>query len=378
MPKFHQNTSDPNQIDEKISLKFSHLNHPIDKKIIVESLLKIMCTATVATSTSDKDGIPNDYFKRRILGFKAEIEFEKEITKKELSFLEGGQFISKKLSGNKDDKNNFIYTSVDCIDEELYLPIYRTISKWAEVSQMFYIKYSTEDWNVANTSKFEPFTVKLENDDNKKLATIFTPAYEIYGFNKLTSNFEKLGSDFKIILDLFDEPQRAPSISAVRKHEQFEYFFNYDIHVLKKIYSTRYFIDHILRKAGGKQLIDLDGFIVKKDKAILIEIKEKTPMIPDPKHGQVAAESKWQYGWDTRRLLWYLYLLNNADLHVIYCIRQVDEKVSRKFVQWDCLKMSDFLKGTSWSFSQQGGGMGDTVLAPYSFFKRIDEILEEI
>ena len=125
-------------------------------------------------------------------------------------------------------------------------------------------------------------------------------------------------------------------------------------------------------------MIDLDGFIVKDGKPTLIEIKEKTPIIPDPKNGKIASESKWQYGWDTRRLLWYLYLLNNADLHVIYCIRQVDNKVSRKFVKWDCLKMSDFLRGTSWSFSQQGGGSGDTVLAPYLFFKTIDEILEEI
>jgi hypothetical protein len=337
-----------------------------------------MCTSTVATSTKDKDGIPNDYFKRRILGFKAEIEFEKEISQQQLAFLEGGQFISKKLSGEKEDKNNFIYTSLDCVDEKIYLPIYKTISKWNEVSQMFYIKYSKDDWSMTEPSKFELFTIKLENEKNKKLATIYTPKYEIYEFNKSTSSFEKLGSDFQIILDLFDEPQRASSISAIRNYEQFEYFFNYDVNVLKKIYATRYFIDHILRKAGRKQLIDLDGFIVKGDKATLVEIKEKTPIIPKPKNGKTAPQIKWQYGWDTRRLLWYLYLLNNADLEVIYCIRQVDEKLSRKFLQWDCLKMSDFLKGTSWSFSQQGGGMGDTVLAPYLFFKRIDDVLEEI
>ncbi len=378
MAKSQKKIKSPAEIDSLISQKFAHLKYPVDKKIIVQNLLKVMCTSTVATSTSDKDGIPNDYFKRRILGFKAEIEFEKELSQKKLSFLEGGQFISKKLSGKKEEKNNFIYTSVDCVDEKLYLPIYRTISKWAEISQMFYIKYSNDDWDFTDQSKFELFTIKLENEKNKNLATIFTPKYEIYEFDKLTSNFKKLNNDFRIILDLFDEPQRAPSISAVRKYEQFEYFFNYDLDVLKKIYSTRYFIDHILRKAGGKQLIDLDGFIVKNGEATLIEIKEKTPIIPDSKNGQIASESEWQYGWDTRRLLWYLYLLNNANLHVIYCIRQVDDKVSRNFKKWDCLKMNDFLRGTSWSFSRQGGGSGDTVEAPYLFFKTIDEILEEL
>ena len=67
-----------------------------------------MCSAI--TTAVDAKVANNDYFKRRILGFKAEIEFEKFINEKfekKIEFLEGGQFISKKISGQKDDKNSF-------------------------------------------------------------------------------------------------------------------------------------------------------------------------------------------------------------------------------------------------------------------------------
>ena len=79
----------------------------ITSEEIIASLQIIMSTAT--KSRDDKKVKDNDYFKRRVLGFKAEIEFEKFINlefKNTIEFLEGGQLISKKISGNKDDKNS--------------------------------------------------------------------------------------------------------------------------------------------------------------------------------------------------------------------------------------------------------------------------------
>ena len=69
----------------------------ITSEEIIASLQIIMSTAT--KSRDDKKVKDNDYFKRRVLGFKAEIEFEKFINlefKNTIEFLEGGQFISKK------------------------------------------------------------------------------------------------------------------------------------------------------------------------------------------------------------------------------------------------------------------------------------------
>ena len=74
---------------------------------IIESLYKVMCSFT--TTAIDQKVENNDYFKRRVLGFKAEIEFEEYVKKyPKVNFLEGGQLISIKLSGLANDKNKFI------------------------------------------------------------------------------------------------------------------------------------------------------------------------------------------------------------------------------------------------------------------------------
>ena len=46
----------------------------ITRDQIIDSLYKIMCTST--TTAIDNKVSNNDYFKRRVLGFKAEIEYE--------------------------------------------------------------------------------------------------------------------------------------------------------------------------------------------------------------------------------------------------------------------------------------------------------------
>jgi len=129
-----------------------------------------------------------------------------------------------------------------------------------------------------------------------------------------------------------------------------------------------------LRQARGRQILDLDGFIVKNNKIILVEIKEKTPN----KNKKLNEEIYWQYGWDSRRLLWYLYLLKKINFTILYNVRQIEDREQRKFLQWDSIWIDDFLKGVSWSFSRGGGGGEDTLSAPYSYFKNLEKILEKL
>ena len=129
-----------------------------------------------------------------------------------------------------------------------------------------------------------------------------------------------------------------------------------------------------MRQARGRQILDLDGFIIKNKKIILVEIKEKTPN----KNKKLNEEIHWQYGWDSRRLLWYLYLLKKINFTILYNVRQIEEREERKFLQWDSIWINDFLNGVSWSFSRSGGGGEDTLSAPYSYFKNLKTILEEI
>ncbi len=333
---------------------------------VIDSLQKVLCTAT--STASDARVENNDYFKRRVLGFKAEMEFEKAVSNfsSGLRFVEGGQFISKKMSGAEDDKNKFFYTTIGNEAPTAYTSVYKRISQWDEVDQMIYIQVLEDDWTT------EPFKI-TQHDGVKATTTILKPKYIFYQFDKATSTFfAPLIQNFSLILQHFNAPARSPSLFKIRGDEQFRYFEQYDIRTLKKIYATRYFLDNIMRHAQGRQFIDLDGFILKDDKVILVEIKEKTP-IEDG-----GAMTNWQYGWDSRRLLWYLYLLNKLDLSVLYNVRRINNRADRLFVQWDSLFIDDFLKGVSWSSSRGGGGGEDTLLAPYLYFKRLDEILRTL
>jgi hypothetical protein len=129
-----------------------------------------------------------------------------------------------------------------------------------------------------------------------------------------------------------------------------------------------------MRQAQGRQIIDLDGFIIKNDKIMLVEIKEKSPIIGKDPVNLV----DWRYGWDSRRILWYLYILKKTKLSVLYNVRQIDNRIDRNFVQWDSIFIDDFLRGTSWSSSRGGGGGEDTLLAPYLFFHRLEDILTKL
>jgi hypothetical protein len=338
----------------------------ITSEQIIDSLQKLMCSAI--TTAVDAKVENNDYFKRRILGFKAEIEFEKFINEKfesKIEFLEGGQFISKKISGDKNDQNSFIYTTIDNRDPEKYIEIYKRIAEWNEIKNLYYIKLIENDWSE------EPFTAK--GNDKKEISTnILKPKFDFYIFQENKFIVSKI-QDFKIILDNFEKPERRPNIYKLRGEEKFKYFLEYKNNTLKKIYATRYFLDHVMRQARGRQILDLDGFVIKNNKIILVEIKEKTPNKNDK-----LEEIHWQYGWDSRRLLWYLYLLKKINFTILYNVRQIGDREERSFLQWDSIWLDDFLKGVSWSFSRGGGGGEDTLSAPYSYFKSLEIVLNEI
>ena len=60
----------------------------VSKDNLIDSLYKVMCTGT--HTATDSKVTNNDYFKRRVLGFRAEIEFEDAIinSSKGFKFLE--------------------------------------------------------------------------------------------------------------------------------------------------------------------------------------------------------------------------------------------------------------------------------------------------
>lgn len=337
------------------------------KEELIESLYKVICSAT--HTRSDARVADNDYFKRRVLGFGPEIAFENAVNEIEgASFLEGGQFISTKLTGEAARKNSFIYTTVSSDDPAPYGRVYAALANWDEVGDMWYIKILHTGW-VA-----EDFDTREAAQGPRTVAQILTPAYEFFRFSKENLDFERTDEQtFKTVLSGFGTVTRAPALYPLRFRDRFAFFETLSEDFLMKIYGNRYFLDVILRKAKGRQIIDLDGFLLVGEKITIVEIKEKSPILNDSVN-----EVDWQYGWDSRRLIWYYYLQEHCQLPVLYNIHRIHERTAREFVQWDSIFLNDFMKGVGWSGSRAGGGGEDTLLAPYSYFRRLSAVITEL
>ena len=107
----------------------------------------------------------------------------------------------------------------------------------------------------------------------------------------------------------------------------------------------------------------------------LIEVKEKLPIKTKGKSKTILGQEDWTYGWDTRRLLWYIHLENMTKFQIIYTIRQINDRFERKFIQWDSILLEDFLKSVGWSTEVGGGGSSGTMQVPYKHFQDLSKIL---
>lgn len=351
----------------------------ITKKEVIESFYKIFCTST--TQGKDEKIPNNDYFKRRILGFKAELEFEKEINTnfKHYKFLEGGQFATEPLDPSKPKKASYIYTSFDYLKPREYLSIYKRIANWPSVREMTYVQILKKDWDE------EKIEVKEHPDaKGRTYKSILKPKFIFYRFDKDKQKFIKQNSlKFSDLISEFKSPQRRPSVSPLRGRKQFEYLKAYRLDVLKKVYATRYFMDYKKREKTGMNFLDLDGFLInlnKKDDLKLIEVKEKSPdnkcikatkTLPE----RPRPEEEWKYGWDTRRLAWYQHVNKSIDLPVIYVVRQIHERYKRKFVQWDAINIDSYLNSVNWSSEVTGGGSSGTLMVPYLHFQKLEKVI---
>ena len=346
-----------------------HINEKlnISKDQIIDSLYKIMCTST--TTAVDNKVSNNDYFKRRVLGFKAEIEFEQELKKTNFCFHKGGILLSPRLDGSKDMKNKFAYITIDSLSQNEYSDIYKKISIWDEIKILYYAKLNFENWEE------EDYGVKEKKGGKPILKKILVPSYKLFKFDRNSNSFkESSENDFSNILKIGSKRTKKSSKYHLRKREHFDYFRKYDLETLKNIYAVRYFLDKKKNEGVIVNTIDLDGFITQKNQTFIIEIKEKTPIKPKAKK-KFNNLQLWSYGWDTRRILWYSEVQIKTGFEILYIVRQIKNREDRKFIQWDAISLNDFLRGVSWSNSRGGGGGGDTLTVPYSHFSQLENLL---
>src|SRR3990167_4004145 len=183
--------------------------------------------------------------------------------------------------------------------------------------------------------------------------------FTVYGFKN--GKFEK--SRIEKIVDNFEKKN---SLSFGRQKEnKLSYLSKYAIDSVESVYSNRFFLDVILREYR-KGMIDFDGILKKDENYLLLESKEKDAG---------GNEGDKYFGWDSRRLPWYLYIKNVSGLETFYVIREVDNQTDRNFVDWRCISLNDFSESASWLSESGGGGNVGTITCPVGAFKSLKELL---
>ena len=345
-----------------------NISKNIFKEKLIDSLYKI--SSSMSSRGLDPNISDNDYFQRRIAGFEPEIEFELEIQNKtKFNFIRGGTVFFPELDGTKNMQHQFTYVTIDSLESKEYSKIYKKLSSWKDIKDLFYLKLNLNNWED------EEYTVNQEKNGKLRLikTKILKPNFKIYNYDRKLNIFKE--SDTNNFSQIFKNGRKKPEEATkfrLKEKERFNYLNKFEIEILKKLYAERYFLAKKYEECVFIP-IDIDGFIYNEKKLLMVEIKGKSP-ITNNKADKIA----WSYGWDTRRLIWYHFLQLKIGIEILYCIRNVYQKENNTFINWDSLYLNDFLKGVSWEKEIRGGGNSGTMIAPYSYFTDLKNILKDI
>ncbi len=310
---------------------------------LVDNLYKIL-TSSIANTR---------FFSARSKGFRAELEYAAKIKSESAEVLEAGQFIVSKKESDESPENYIFYMTITNDDKGKYLEFYKVISKLPEMQNLFFIEVGDiSEWGTVE------ITTKEGTSATKKIqVTIPKPNLIVYVYN----NGRWVQSDFDEIKKmLVKKSQRI----ARNKENHLSYLQNYDMGDLANVYCNRFVLDVELGRYS-KGMMDFDHIVIEDGKFIAIETKEKDPIgkkkFPEDK-------TKWHFGWDSRRIGWYMHLKMELGLDTRYVIREINNQIDREFVKWKRIDMDRFRRCASWLAERAGGGGGGTISAPYSAF----------
>jgi|SRR3989344_1163212 len=319
---------------------------------LVDDLYKILTTTTAN----------NRYYSARALGFRSELEFVREFIKKRADFMTGGKFLFFEQNSAASAERKLPYITISPDSPENYVLFYNKLMNFPLCGEMFFLQHSME------INKWKRIDFEMKNESGQNIvSSIFEPDYQVYKFNG--KKFSK--TQINEILNLL--PDKAIKSCVIKDKSVFTYLRKYSIDELSMIYADRYFIDVLLRKKANS-LSDFDGIWVNGHNYVLIEMKEKDPGPKDRILNKIPKE-KWFFGWDTRRLSWYLYIVQSTGLNVMYAIREVDNQKERNFIGWKYLYITDFARSAEWLSRSGGGGKSETTPAPYLKFKDLTSLI---
>ena len=304
----------------------------------------------------------NRFYFNKSVSFRYELEFSEICKRQKIKTLDGGMFLLRKTP-----EFYFVYITISSDRKEDYSSFYDNLRKFDKESLRHLFFAEIDGWD-ANKTKIkaksgpeyildisQPRTCPTIDPKPKQIlqdTTILTPKINFYEYDE--GNWKTVSlSDIRKHF----EPVKEAAYS--KKQSFLDYMNEFPIDSLRDIYCNRFFMG--VSMAGITESIsDIDKIIIKNEKFILVEVKNKEPWW-DEKHPNDTKHAR--FGWDFRRLSWYLLLKQKTGMDVQFVVAHIDNRESRNIVAWKDIMMDDWCKCADW-----GGEMQGNQMAPYEEF----------
>jgi len=300
--------------------------------------------------------IPHSYL-RRARGFISELKFKQKCEKEKIDYLDGGWIFFK--GGRLTEEKQAIYTTTTSDSPDRYVGFYDEFSKCPLIKRLFFFKIiPAEKWGK----------VKIKANKHEELE-IPEPLFEIYEFK----NKKFVSSKLNDFIDFFPKIKEPLFYRIDTKDiKLLEYLDEFSDKELNELHCSRFIVDYLLKGRDIGYSMDFDGIIIEDKKYYVVETKEKDP---GPSDRDKVPKELWFFGWDTLRMVWYLYLIKTTNLNCYNAIMEINNQKDRKLVAWKRCELLKLCRSINYSSTVAGGvgmgpGKGSTTIAPYSAFEK--------
>lgn len=292
-------------------------------------------------------------YRNRFNGFIGELDYKEYMTinKPENSYFDGGIFLPTKEEHSYLQKPIYFTVTSQSIDN--YNDVYSQISR-IDCKALYILKWDfekIEEWNVNDLLGIGRPVFVPELTVSRYVDSAFIP-----------SSMEEFGSEFN------GKAHRYTDIVPLKMKEHFvNILMRFDLKPLLDLYAQRLVFDGLIGLHHERGIpTDIDQIILsgKTGEHFFLEVKEK----------DLSKRPPIGFGMDIPRIRFFHSLKTIVGIETFYIIKQINDQISREFVNWRVISMTDFIKNCYRQPVEGGSGMrsiyssNPTLICPEKFF----------
>lgn len=332
------------------------------KSLLIQAIHHLIYNNIFCSDPSSKkwNGIAANGYEKRMIGFRAELEFERLLMGQGREILQGGWLLSRRAQTRCLEDS--IYFTICKDNPDQYVELYSLLTR-LDFNNLFYIEYvfpnNHDEWQASDVLGVD--------------ADIPHPVYTCYEFKNGTFT-DVTDGDFGVepLVGLYSKKggqkyKAAYTLNAPPLTFANRFLSNFTPEELQNILANRFLFDGLLGFGRKKGIpTDIDLVVLKDGKISLLEIKEKDK-----------AKTVVGFGMDTPRLNDMRTISSHLGIDYYYIVMEVDNQWDRNFKNWWYIDLEDFYQATKDSGTIEGGtGMATatefnhpTVVAPISHYR---------